>query len=44
MRERLHGFDKAHRWETTYWAGPGSKGLDAVVCSVCGVNGWVARE
>jgi hypothetical protein len=36
-------FDKAHRWRVTFDSGPTSAVYDAVVCEVCGVNGWINR-
>jgi hypothetical protein len=37
-------FDRAHQWRTTFCAPAGRETLDAVVCTVCGVNGWRTRD
>ena len=46
VREHVLGwsFDRAHQWRTTFRAPADRETLDAVVCRVCGVNGWVTRQ
>lgn len=44
MRQRFLGFGRAHQWRTVFRAPAAGETMDAVVCRVCGVNGWVARD